>query len=313
MQMMDDTAIAAQGIQAAGFIDCVSQALAAHVRGEMLVEPKRMQLAASGAYAIGTHGIWAGRDLAFFHNLVGLDRETVKGARSTYRSAQVLFRSSDAVPLLTIHGNMMSSVLPVVMTLIAAQNFAPEGAESLSFIGAGLQARLHLDALAGMFPLKRIFSYSRSCGSSQALADYAAERGIETVICDDPQDAVCGGDIVVSSISESFGVEPFLDTGWLKSTSLLSSVDMLRPWTHGSGRQALVIADDALQARQMIETGRVPGVFPIDHELGGLLTGELPARQKEAGPVILFHPGCCAGLFGMAMALHERTDLSTNR
>jgi len=88
MQMMDDTAIAAQGIQAAGFIDCVSHALAAHVRGEMLVEPKRMQLAASGAYAIGTHGIWTGRDLAFFHNLVGLDRETVKGARSTYRSAQ---------------------------------------------------------------------------------------------------------------------------------------------------------------------------------------------------------------------------------
>src|SRR5690606_25917490 len=186
MQVMDDAAIAALGVQAAGFTTSVSLALAAHAGGGMLVEPKRMQLAGSGAYAIGTHGLWQQQDRAFFHNLVGLDREPVKGARSTYRSAQVLFRSSDAMPLLTIHGNMMSSVLPVVMTLIAAQKFASETVEAVSFIGAGLQARLHLDALTAMFPLKRIFSHSRSRSSSQALADYAAARGIATVICDDP-------------------------------------------------------------------------------------------------------------------------------
>jgi len=310
---MDDVAIAARGVRAADLAASVSQALAAHARGEMLVEPKRMQLAASSAYAIGTHGIWAGRDLAFFHNLVGLDREPVKGGRSTYRSAQVLFRSSDATPLLTIHGNTMSSMLPVVMTLIAAQQFAPAEAESVCFIGAGLQARLHLDALAPMFPVKRIFSYSRSRGSSQALAEYAGKRGIETVICDDPQEAVRGGDIVVSSISGSFGVEPFLNIDWLKPTSLLSSVDMLRPWLNGSNREALVVADDALQARHMIEAGRVPGSFPIDHELGGLLAGEQPRRAKEGGPVILLHPGCCAGLFGMAMALCECAQLKTER
>ncbi|WP_454015005.1 hypothetical protein [Aquamicrobium terrae] len=313
MQVMDDAAIASLGVEAADLAASVSLALAAHSRGEMLVEPKRMQLAASGAYAIGTHGIWARRELAFFHNLVGLDREPVKGGRSTYRSAQVLFRSSDAVPLLTIHGNTMSSVLPVVMTVVAAQRFAPDGVESVSFIGAGLQARLHLDALAGMFPVKRVFSHSRSRDSSLALSEYAGKRGIETVICTNPQDAVRGGDIVVSSISESFGVEPFLDIDWLKPTALLSSVDMLRPWSRGSGREALVIADDVLQARQMIESGRVPGIFPIDHELGGLLAGEQPEPGKASGPVILFHPGCCAGLFGMAMALHERAQLSTNR
>ena len=311
MQVMDDAAIAARGVRAADLAGPVSLALAAHARGEMLVEPKRMLLAASGAYAIATHGIWGGRDLAFFHNLVGLDREPVKGGRSTYRSAQVLFRSSDATPLLTIHGNTMSSVLPVVMTVIAAQRFAPAGTQAVSFIGAGLQARLHLDALAAMFPVRRVYSYSRSRGSSQALADHAAAHGIEAVTCADPADAVREGDIVVSSIYESFGVEPFLDAGWLKPGALLSSVDMLRPWSPGGARQALVIADDALQARQMIEAGRVPGAFPVDHELGGLLAGERPARTREAGPVILFHPGCCAGLFGMAMALHDSSALST--
>ena len=311
MLVMDDAAIAALGVRAIDLAGPVSRALAAHALGEMLVEPKRMQLAASGAYAIGTHGLWQEQDRAFFHNLVGLDREPVKGARSTYRSAQVLFRSSDAMPLLAIHGNMVSSVLPVVMTLIAAQKFAPQSVEAVSFIGAGLQARLHLDALTAMFPLKRIFSHSRSRNSSQALADYAAARGIATVICDDAQEAVRGGDIVVSSISESFGVEPFLDTGWLKPDALLSSVDMLRPWR--GARELLVIADDALQARQMIEAGRVPGVFPIDHELGGLQAGEKPARKGEPAPVVLFHPGCCAGLFGMASALHEIHELSTDR
>ena len=305
MQVLDDAAIAARNVNAADLAGPVSLALSARARGEMLVEPKRMLLDASGAYAIATHGIWGGRDLAFFHNLVGLDREPVKGGRSTYRSAQVLFRASDATPLLTIHGNTMSSVLPVVMTVIAAQRFAPAGTQAVSFIGAGSQARLHLDALAGMFPLTRVYAYSRSRGSSQALADHAGARGIEAVICDDPREAVGEGDIVVSSISESFGVEPFLDAGWLKPGALLSSVDMLRPWLPGGARQALVIADDIPQTRQMIAAGRVPGVFPVDHDLGALLAGERPARGSEAGPVILFHPGCCAGLFGMAMALHD--------
>lgn len=310
MHVMDDAAIAGLGLQAADLVEPVSWALAAHARGELLVEPKRMQLAASGAYAIGTHGIWGNRDLAFFHNLVGLDREPVKGQRSTYRSAQVLFRSSDAMPLLTIYGNTMSSVVPVVMTGIAARRFAPVGSEALSFIGAGLQARLHLGALAQMYRVKRVFSYSRSQQSSFALAGYAKKLGIETTICTDPHEAVRAGDIVVSSISESFGVVPFLDIAWLKPTALLSSVDMLRPWFRGDGYNAVVIADDARQARQMIESGRLPASFPIDHELGGLLVGEELARGRESGPAILLHPGCCASLFGMATALHAQLPAS---
>lgn len=309
MQVMDDAAIAALGVRPADLVRPVSLALAAHATGGMQVEPKRMQIAPSGAYAIGTHGIWGERDLAFFHNLVGLDREPVKGARSTYRSAQMLFRSSDAAPLLAVHGSVMSSILPVTMSLIAAQKLAPEGVEDVSFIGAGLQARLHLDALAEMFPLKRVWSYSRSRDSSLALAGHAGTRGLEAVLCDDPETAVRGGDIVVSSISESFGVAPFLDVDWLKPRALLSSVDMLRPWSRGSGRALLVIADDTAQARQMAEAGRVPGTFPIDRGLGELLADAEADRGRASGPAILLHPGCCAGLFGMAMALYERHNL----
>jgi len=310
MHVIDDKAIARAGIHASDLVEPVSLALAAHAKGEMVVEPKHMLIAKTGAYAIGTHGIWGNRDLTFFHNLVGLDREPVKGQRSTYRSSQVLFRSSDATPLLMIHGNTMSSVLPVVMTIITAQHFAPINAQTISFIGVGLQAKLHLNALAQMYPITRIFCYSRSQHSAMALVEHAESLGIKTEICMDPRSAVSQGDIVISAISESFGVKPFLDTDWLKPHAFLSSVDMLRPWLRGSNLRPLVIADDALQAQQMIKANRVPNTFSIDHELGALLADRKSTHGRDKSPVILLHPGCCAGLFGMAIGLQTHPLLT---
>src|SRR5690554_6391139 len=96
MHVIDDRAVARAGIHASDLVEPVSLELAAHANGDMVVEPKHMLIAKTGAYAIGTHGIWGNRDLTFFHNLVGLELLPVKCERTSYRSSRFLFRSSDA-------------------------------------------------------------------------------------------------------------------------------------------------------------------------------------------------------------------------
>lgn len=302
MHTLDDAALAALGLDAFDYIELVSEALVAHVRDNITVLPKRVQTAASGAYTMAAQGMWLSRDIALFHNLVGLDREVAPGQPSTYRSAQVLFRSSDAKPLLVTHGNTISSVLPVTMGLLGARLFARPASESLALIGAGLQGRLNLEAFAREFPLKRVRIFSRTEAKSMALAAQARELGLEALICRGAEEAIRETDIVVSSISESFGIKPFLDMSWLKAGAFVSTVDMLRPWYRGaSGVAPLMIADDVPQALDMIQTKRVPDILPVGPGLGEAVATGIAAPAGR--PVILLQPGCCASIIGMAATI----------
>jgi ornithine cyclodeaminase/alanine dehydrogenase-like protein (mu-crystallin family) len=307
MHNLDDAALAALGLDAFDYIELVSDALVAHFRHDIAVLPKRMQTAASGAYTMAAQGMWLSRDLALFHNLVGLDREVTPGQPSTYRSAQVLFRSSDAKPLLVTHGNMISSILPVTMGLLGARRFARPTSESLALIGAGLQGRLNLEVFAREFPLKRVRIFSRSEAKSMTLAARARELGLEAQICHVAEEAVRDTDIVVSSISESFGIKPFLDIGWLSAGAFVSTVDMLRPWYHGAGGVSpLMIADDVPQALDMIQTGRVPDILPVGPGLGEAIATGIAAPAGR--PVILLQPGCCASILGMAATILAKIE-----
>lgn len=306
MHNLDDAALAALGLDAFDYLDPVCDALVGHFRDDVTVLPKRMQTASSGAYTMAAQGMWLSRDIALFHNLVGLDKELVPGRPSTYRSAQVVFRSSDAKPLLVTHGNTISSVLPVTMGLLGARRFARSASESLALIGAGLQGRLNLEAFAREYPLKRVKIFSRTEGKSAALAARARELGLAAQLCREAKEAITDADIVVSSISESFGIAPFLDMGWLGAGSFVSTVDMMRPWYRGSGVAPLLVADDVPQALDMIRTKRVPDILPVGPGLGeAIATG----NAAPAGtPVILLQPGCCAAIIGMAAAILAKIE-----
>ena len=301
MHILDDTVLAGLGLDAFDFIDAVSAALVAHHRNDLIVLPKRMQTIA-GAYAMDTQGMWSSRDMALFHNLVGQDS-------AGYRSAQVLFRSSDSGTLCFIHGSTISSVLPVAVGIVGARRFAKPRSETLALVGAGLQGRLNLEAYAREFPLKAVRIVSRSKAKTVALAALARDMGLEARVCDKAEDTIRDADIVVSSISESFGVKPFLNVAWLKAGAYVSTVDLLRPWyCEPSASQAFMVADDVAQAHELIATGRVPDIVPIGCGLGeSLVEGcDVPSGM----PVILLQPGCCAGVFGMVAAVLDRAQRS---
>lgn len=304
MLVFDDATINALDLHEAGFLECVKQALVAQRQGELLSEPKRTLISPACAYATGTHGLWPQRRLAFFHNLVGLERSAPGTQGPGYRSIQTLFRLEQARPVLVAHGSAISSLVPVVVSCLAAQAVCDlTQVQCVGFIGAGLQARLHLQALARMAPLQAVRVYSRSAGSVGSLKVAAGALGLEAVACAGPREAVESADLVVSSISDSLGVQPFLDVAWLKPGALLASVDMLRPWFRGRPDvEATVIVDEMRQALHMANTHRIPGELGFDLELGEFFGAQPPALPSGVVRVLM-HPGCCASLFGMAVAL----------
>jgi ornithine cyclodeaminase/alanine dehydrogenase-like protein (mu-crystallin family) len=195
--------------------------------------------------------------------------------------------------------------LPVAVGILGARRFADPRAETLALIGAGVQGLLNLEAYAREFPLKAVRIFSRSKDKTAALATLCRDMGLEAQICEDAQHAIRDADIVVSSISESFGIKPFLNIAWLKAGAYVSTVDLLRPWyCEPSDSHAFMVADDVSQARDLIAAGRVPDILPIRCGLGQALAEE--RSDFAEAPVVLLQPGCCAGIFGMVAAILAR-------
>lgn len=79
------------------------------------------------------------------------------------------------VPVAIMDGNELTLVRTAAMSAAAAAYLAPESPKTLGMIGCGLQAYVHLAALADLFPsLERVLAYSRSMSSAQKLAGAAS-------------------------------------------------------------------------------------------------------------------------------------------
>ena len=113
-------------------------------------------------------------------------------------------------------GNWVTAVRTAGVSATAARRMANTDAGVLALIGCGVQARSHLQAFADLFPLREIRAYGRGSENRDALCKLAQTLGLDAHPCTSARDAVCGADLVVTSIPLVPKVEPFLDGRWLK-------------------------------------------------------------------------------------------------
>lgn len=298
-QAHSDEAVGAAGVRIADYCTHVEAALLAEMRGELTAVPKRT-LHRSGVYASSCHASWWTRGVVFYHNLFGADTARPGKAGPAYKSVQLVVDEVTLEPVLALSGSVVSTMVPVAVSCLAAQRLASPQSSVLGLIGAGLQARLHLSALKSLFPLERVLLHSRSQASCATLIAHANALGIDARAAS-PEETVAGSDIVVSSISESLGIRPFLSFNWLRQGTFVSSVDLLRPWAaHASGTRRFLVADDPSQVTSLADEGRMPACGVIDASLAQVLSGSV---SVPAGPRAIVHPGCPSTLFGTTEAI----------
>lgn len=297
-QAWSDEDVAAAGVSVADYCEHVEAALLAQMRGELSSVAKRT-VHRDGVYASSCHAAWWSRGAIFYHNLFGADSPRAGKAGPSYRSAQLVVDDATLAPAIALSGSVVSTMVPVAVSCLGARKLANPRASTIGLVGAGLQARLHLTALAPMFPLRRAIVHSRSKASCDSLLAHAASLEIE-VVAAGAQETVEASDIVVSSISESFGVAPFLSVGWLRDGAFVSSVDLLRPWMSHQSSTRFLVADDPAQVTALVAEGRMPASGTVDASLAEVLSGRATA---PGGPRVLVHPGCPATLFGTTEAI----------
>ena len=113
----------------------------------------------------------------------------------------MVFDVHDGRLLCSLDGPTVTAHRTAAVSLLAAQKLAPNPAGKLLLVGAGIQARAHLQAFVNGLGVREVVVSSRTRASAQALVDEANALGLQAQLADNPNHALADCSLVVSATS----------------------------------------------------------------------------------------------------------------
>lgn len=173
---------------------------------------------------------------------------------------------------------------------IAARHLARERLSKVAMIGAGLEARFQLRALADVRTLPRVETWSRDPGNAERFAaEMRDELGADVTVAGDVEAAVRGADLVVTATPAR---EPIIRAEWLVPGAHVTALGSDGPAKQELDVEVLrradvLVVDDLEQAAEKGELhhGLEAGAVTRDEvtaQLGDLVTGAHPGRTDDA-------------------------------
>ncbi|WP_424929228.1 ornithine cyclodeaminase family protein [Amaricoccus tamworthensis] len=260
--------------------------------------PKAVLTPPDGRYIMSTLAAMSDPPLVATKSLVLNDRNREAGL-PPINSLVSLIHGETGLPLATIDGNWITAVRTAGLSAVAAGYLARKDTQTIGFVGTGVQARSHLDAMGDLFPLKHILISGRGQTNIDLLSEAAEARGLTSEICDTPQDAVRNADIVVTSVTHTAVSEPFLDANHLRPGACAIMADLGAPWHRKSfGSLDLLAVDDLEQEASLPKPLADPR--DVNGDLHGLVSGKLAGRLSDDQRTAFLFRGLAIGDLALA-------------
>jgi ornithine cyclodeaminase len=205
-----------------------------------------------------------------------------------------LFNADTGAPEAILDGGVVTEVRTAAVSAVATDLLAPTDAGDLALLGAGVQARAHLEAMAAVRTLRRVRVWNHNTTTARAFVAWAAEQGHTVECVDSVREAVAGADLICTVTSTR---EPLLDGDWLEPGAHVNAVGAFEATTrelHGNAvaRAAIVVdsREEAAKAAGDLLLAIEDGALAADShfaELGELLAGKA-TLAREGTAITLF-------------------------
>jgi ornithine cyclodeaminase len=201
----------------------MEDALGALARGEMH-QPLRMVVKppdASGviammpAYRSGTDAIFGLKAICVFPGNAAIGKDAHQGG-------VLLFSGDTGEPLAMMNASAITEIRTAAVSALATRLLAREDACDLAIIGAGVQARSHLAAIACVRQLKRARIVSRNpAHAEQFVAEMQECFDFPITAVDSAEAAVTGADLIVTATTS---YNPVLQRDWVAPGAHINAV-----------------------------------------------------------------------------------------
>jgi len=275
--------------------DCIQvmrDALASLARGRALV-PLRMVMRmpdASGFLGLmpGHIGPDDGRAGALGMKAVSVFPGNARRGIDTHQGAVLLFEEDTGRLSALMDGATITAIRTAAVSGVATDLLARRDAAELAILGAGVQARTHLEAIAAVRPLRRVRVWSRNPQHAADLVKASAARYGAVIEAVPTAEAAVRAADVVATVTAS--PQPVLQRPWVKDGAHINAVGSSIPTTREIDTATMAAVRLFVDRREsaLNEAGDLlipmrEGAFTADHiqaELGEVIIGKDLGRQS---------------------------------
>lgn len=191
-----------------------------------------------------------------------------------------------------LDGPTVTARRTAAVTLLAAQRLAPQPGGRLLLVGAGVQARAHLEAFVAGLGVAEVWVASRRTASAQALVDHAQTLGLSARVVTDPDAALADCPLVVTCTPAQqvvLGALPrtgqFVAAVGAFTPRMVELSAALCQHVAAHGQVVVDTAEAVHEAGDLLQAGLDVGQFPTLAQVvrGGIPRGDGPVLFKSCG------------------------------
>jgi len=272
--------------------EAMASVLAAHARGETFMPLRSVMMPPGAAGFLGLMPGWrGGEDPVFSLKTICLMPGNPARGLDAHQGLVTLFDGETGFPTAVLDASAVTEIRTAAVTAVATNTLARRDVSVLAILGAGVQARSHLDALTRVREFDEVRFYAPTEAHTRALVDGAACDGLpELTVASSAERAVRGADVVVVATSSR---QPVLERDWLSPGAHVNAVGASTPTareldTATVAASALFcdsresVRNEAGEFQLAIREGLIEGESHIRAELGEVLAGVQPGRRDDS-------------------------------
>jgi ornithine cyclodeaminase/alanine dehydrogenase-like protein (mu-crystallin family) len=270
-------------------IEVMADALASLARGELYQPLRSIVRPPDGSGFIGLMPAHrAAAPAAFGLKAINIIPDNPARGLDAHQGAVLLSDGETGELIAVLNASPITAIRTAAVSAVATRALAQEDASELAILGAGVQARSHLQAMAAVRSFDRARIWSRTRAHAERLA---AEAGaaFPVEVAESAEAAVRGADVVVTATSSP---TPVLQRAWLADGAHVNAVGSSLPTTRELDAETVAAASLFVDRRESTENesgdylialseGAI-GPGHIRAELGEVLVGAAPGRTSNA-------------------------------
>jgi ornithine cyclodeaminase len=232
----------------------------------------------------------------------------------SHQGGVMIFDPVNGSPLALCEAGAITAVRTAAVSAIATDRLAGKDATVLAILGAGTQARSHIEAMLAVRPIEHIRMWSRTPATTERIAAESSEiHEVPIEVANDVTSAVADADIVCTTTSAR---EPVLFAEMLEPGMHINAVGASVPsWREiDPGVLPLVslftdrresLQNEAGEYINAVETGLIPSGLVVP-ELGEVSNGDHPGRTSETEITLFRSLGLAVEDVASAFLVYQR-------
>jgi ornithine cyclodeaminase/alanine dehydrogenase-like protein (mu-crystallin family) len=230
----------------------------------------------------------------------------------------ILNDPATGLPTWIMDAARITAVRTAAVSGVAIRLLRPGGFERVAILGAGIQARSHLEVLHSLAPSAAVVIYDRNRDRAETLAAEAAAAGIDASVAGDAHEAAGSAGVVVT-VATLGATSQVMTRDWVAPGTLVVAVDFATYVSAELARAARIfVVDDREQFLAYRDTGYFDGYPGPGATIGELLDAGATGTSgvQPAAVDVVTHLGVgladvvlAAALAGTAETLGVGTEL----